>query len=398
MSEELMKTAYFDCFAGCGGDMIVAAMIDAGLDADFLQSRLDSLGIADLKIEVAKVMRCGISALHFTPAAPGEHHHRKLSDIIEIIEQSDIGDSAKGHAAEIFRKLAEVESRIHAKDVEAIHFHEVGAVDSIVDIVSACVGFDALGLEEVCCSPLSVGGGTVQSAHGLLPVPAPATVELLKEADAPIVGGPVDSELLTPTAAAILTHFVGRFGAMPAMKVQATGYGAGTRQFDNVPNVLRLIVGQTEDAAADTDCVCVLECNIDDADGETVGFTMEKLLDNGALDVFTTAIGMKHNRPAVMLSVISAQDKAADLERIIFAEGLTLGIRRQLISRSKLARQSVTVRTEFGAVRIKTGSLQGRVVSAKPEYSDCAEAAKKHGISLKTVRSAAMEAFRQSTV
>ncbi|MCD6394987.1 MAG: LarC family nickel insertion protein, partial [Planctomycetes bacterium] len=200
-----MKIAYFDCFAGCGGDMIVAAMIDAGFDADFLQSRLDSLGIADLKIKVEKVMRCGISALHFTPAAPGEHHHRKLSDIIEIIQQSNIGEFAKGHAVEIFRKLAEVEGRIHAKDVEAIHFHEVGAVDSIADIVSACVGFEALGLEEVCCSALSVGGGTIQSAHGLLPVPAPATVELLKQAGAPLVGGPVDSELLTPTAAVILT-------------------------------------------------------------------------------------------------------------------------------------------------------------------------------------------------
>ena len=393
-----MKTAYFDCFAGCGGDMIVAAMIDAGLDADFLQSRLDSLGIADLAIKVEKVMRCGISALHFTPSAPGEQHHRKLSDIIAIIQHSDIGESAKGHAAEIFRKLAEVEGRIHAKDVEAIHFHEVGAVDSIVDIVSACVGFDAIGVEEVCCSALSVGGGTVQSAHGLLPVPAPATVELLRQAGAPIVGGPVDSELLTPTAAAILTHFAGRFGAMPPMTVQATGYGAGTRQFDNLPNVLRLVVGQTEKPAAVADCVCVLECNIDDADGETVGFAMDRLLDAGALDVFTTAIGMKHNRPAVMLSVISPPSKAGDLERIIFGEGLTLGIRRQLIARSKLARLSVTVRTEFGEVRIKTGSLQGRVVSAKPEYADCAEAAQKHGIPLKQVRKAAMEAFWQSTV
>lgn len=393
-----MKTAYFDCFAGCGGDMIVAAMIDAGLDADFLQSRLDSLGIADLAIKVEKVMRCGISALHFTPSAPGEQHHRKLSDIIAIIQHSDIGESAKGHAAEIFRKLAEVEGRIHAKDVEAIHFHEVGAVDSIVDIVSACVGFDAIGVEEVCCSALSVGGGTVQSAHGLLPVPAPATVELLRQAGAPIVGGPVDSELLTPTAAAILTHFAGRFGAMPPMTVQATGYGAGTRQFDNLPNVLRLVVGQTEKTAAVADCVCVLECNIDDADGETVGFAMDRLLDAGALDVFTTAIGMKHNRPAVMLSVISPPSKAGDLERIIFGEGLTLGIRRQLIARSKLARLSVTVRTEFGEVRIKTGSLQGRVVSAKPEYADCAEAAQKHGIPLKQVRKAAMEAFWQSTV
>jgi uncharacterized protein (TIGR00299 family) protein len=393
-----MKIAYFDCFAGCGGDMIVAAMIDAGLDADFLQSSLDSLGIADLKIKVEKVMRCGISALHFTPAAPGEQHHRKLSDIIAIIQHSDIGESAKGHAAEIFRKLAEVEGRIHAKDVEAIHFHEVGAVDSIVDIVSACVGFDALGVEEVCCSALSVGGGTVQSAHGLLPVPAPATVELLKQAGAPIVGGPVDSELLTPTAAAILTHFAGRFGAMGAMTVQATGYGAGTRQFDNLPNILRLVVGQTEEPGAVADCVCVLECNIDDADGETVGFAMDRLLDAGALDVFTTAIGMKHNRPAVMLSVISPPAKAGDLERIIFSEGLTLGIRRQLIARSKLARQSVTVRTEFGEVRIKIGSLQGRLVSAKPEYADCAEAAQKHGIPLKQVRKAAMEAFRESTV
>jgi len=390
-----MKTAYFDCFAGCGGDMIVAAMLDAGLDVDILRRRLASLGIADLEIRVEKVLRCGISALHFKPVVPGEHHHRKLSDIIGIIEKSDIGESAKDHATAIFRKLGQVEARIHQKDVQAIHFHEVGAVDSIVDIVGACVGFDELGLESVFCSALSVGGGTVETAHGRLPVPAPATVELLKAADAPVVGGPVDSELLTPTAAAILTHFADGFGALGPMSIEATGYGAGTRQFDNMPNVLRLIIGQAEDAAAGADCVCVLECNIDDADGETIGYVMDRLFDAGVLDVFTTPISMKHNRPAVMLSVIAPPKMTGQVEKIIFNQGLTLGIRRRLAARSKLSRQSVTVRTEFGPVRIKTGSFQGKLVSAKPEYTDCAEAAKKYGVALKQVREAAMAAYER---
>ena len=374
--------------------MIVAAMLDAGLDADLLRSRIDSLGIENLKIEISTVTRCGITATSFKPVIAHQHHHRKLADITEIIDCSNLNDTAKARSVAIFTKIAKVEGRIHGKDPSDIGFHEVGAVDSIVDVVAACLGLEALAIENVCCSPMSVGGGTVRCAHGVIPVPAPATVELLKEANAPVSGGPVDVELLTPTAAAILTNFATQYGPLPPMTVEATGYGAGTRDFEELPNVLRLIVGETADNAAQTDCICLLECNLDDVAGETVGHVIDELFDAGALEVFTTPIQMKHNRPAVKLSVISSPKDIRKIEQVIFEQGLTLGIRRQMMQRSKLSREYVTVRTEYGEIRIKTGRYRDAVVSVKAEYADCAKAAKEHKVPLDKVRQAALKAFR----
>ncbi len=388
-----MKIAYFDCFAGAGGDMIVASMLDAGLDEKFLTEQLDSLGISDLKIQISSTTRCGLSALSFAPSAPQQHKHRNLSDITEIITQSKISRSAKERAIEIFKNIARAEGAVHGTEPGQIHFHEVGAVDSIVDIVSACIGIEALGIEKVYCSRLSVGAGTVKCSHGLMPVPAPATAELLKESKVPVVGGPGNSELLTPTAAAILTGFVDEFGPLPSVTIEAIGYGAGTLESDEFPNLLRLIIGKCGDSIAQTDWVCLLESNMDDITGEVIGFVMEKLLDEGALDVFTTPIQMKHNRPACKLSVICRISDIELMEKILFEEGLTLGIRKQIYQRSKLPRDFVTVNTEFGKIRVKTALLNGKIVNVKPEYSDCAKAAKHHNVGVKTVQKAAIKAY-----
>lgn len=372
--------------------MIVASMLDAGLDEKFVTEQLDLLGISDLKIQVFRTTRCGLSALSFAPSVPKQHKHRNLSDITEIINQSKISQSAKERAIEIFTKLAQVEGKVHDKEPGQIHFHEVGAVDSIVDIVSACVGIEALGIEKVYCSQLSVGSGTVKCSHGLLPVPAPATAELLKESKIPVVGRPGNSELLTPTAAAILTSFVDEFGPLPLITVEAIGYGAGTMESDEFPNLLRLIIGKSGDSTAQTDWVCLLESNMDDITGEVIGFVMEKLFNEGALDVFTTPIQMKHNRPACKLSVMCRISDTELMEKILFEQGLTLGVRKTY-QRSKLPRNFVTVNTKFGKIRVKTALFNGKIVSVKPEYSDCAKAAKQHNVGVKTVQKAAIKAY-----
>jgi uncharacterized protein (TIGR00299 family) protein len=388
-----MKIAYFDCFAGAAGDMIAAAMLDAGLDEAFLAGQLASLGIEGLDIKVSRTKRCGLRAVHFEPVSP-DQHVRHLTDITKLINNSKIADPAKQRAIEIFESLARAEAGIHGGKAENVHFHEIGAVDSIVDIVSACIGLETLAVNKVYCSPMSVGGGVIKSAHGLLPVPAPATVALLKKANAPIIGGPGMAELLTPTGAAILANFADEFGVLPAMKIESIGYGAGTLESDDFPNMLRLIIGESASQDdADADCVCLLETNIDDATSERIGFVLEKLLEKGALDVFTTAIGMKHNRPAVKVSVISAPADRGRMESILFEEGLTLGIRKQLVQRSKLAREFVTVKTEYGEIRVKTARAGGKLVSAKPEYASCAAAAKRHNVALAIIQQAVMNAF-----
>jgi hypothetical protein len=387
-----MKIAYFDCFAGAAGDMIVAAMLDAGLEVEFLKAQIATLGIENLDIKSARTIRAGLEATSFVPVIGDQQHHRNLKQITEIISQSKISEQAKKTAITIFNRLAEAEAVVHGKAADEVTFHELGALDSIVDIVSASVGLMALGVEKVFCSALSVGGGSVKCTHGILPVPAPATAELLK--GVPIVGGPAQIELLTPTAAAILTTVAEQFGPLPAMRTESVGYGAGTFQSEEFPNVLRLILGRTTaDDSTNVDSVCLLETNIDDASGELVGSVTEQLLGRGVLDVFTTPICMKHNRPAVQVSVICRVADAAQIEQMLFEQGLTFGIRKQILQRSKLVRDFVTVTTEFGKIRIKTGSLDGKVVVAKPEFSDCVLAAKEHNQSVKAVLDAAMAVF-----
>ena len=389
-----MKIAYFDCFAGAGGDMIVAAMLDAGLDVEFLKAQLATLGLKDLDIKLTETRRCGLRALSFVPIVPEQRYQRNLQQITKIISQSKISKQAKKTAITIFERIAQAEAAVHGKDPNDIHFHELGALDSIVDIVSASIGLEALGVEKVYCSALSVGGGVVKCAHSTMPVPAPATTELLK--GIPIIGGPGQAELLTPTAAAILITVVDQFCPLPSMKIETIGYGAGALESKEFPNVLRLILGQTvAEDLENADSVCLLETNIDDVSSELVGSVTDKLFENGALDVFSTPIYMKQSRAAVQISVICGVEDAQQFEKVLFEHGLTFGIRKQILQRSKLAREFVTVQTEFGAIRIKTGKLDGEIVNAKPEFSDCRLAAEKHNVSVKAVLDAAIAAYQK---
>jgi uncharacterized protein (TIGR00299 family) protein len=390
-----MKIAYFDCFAGAAGDMIVAAMLDAGLDAEHLRAQLATLGIKGLDVRIAETTRAGLRAVKFEPVTPEQAEHRNLEQITKIIRESKITTKARETAVAIFDKLAQAEAVVHGKDPNEIHFHEIGALDSIVDIVSACIGLEALGVEKVYCSALSVGGGSVKCDHGKMPVPAPATAQLLK--GIPITAGPIQAELLTPTAAAILTAVAEKFGPLPAMKIEAIGCGAGSMNPDEFPNVLRLILGQTvPEDSADTDTVCLLETNVDDVTAELIGFVTEKLLEVGALDVFSTAIVMKHSRPAVKISVICSPELTGAMEKVLFEQGLTFGIRKQLLQRTKLVRDLVPVQTEYGQIRVKTGVFSGKIIHAKPEFSDCVGAADKHNVAVKTVAEAAINAYNQS--
>lgn len=389
-----MKIAYFDIFCGAAGDMIVASMLHSGLDKDYLISQLNSLNLSDLTLDIQTVIRHGITSVMFVPKTNEQHPHRHLSDINKIIDESSISDSAKTRAKSIFVKIARAEASIHGKDINEIHFHEVGAVDSIADIVAACVGLETLGIEKVYSSELTLGSGIIKCAHGLLPAPAPATLEILKNAGVPVTQGPLKQELITPTAAAIIAEFADDFGPVPSMKIQAVGYGAGTRVSDEFPNVFRLITGTcANNDGCDTDTVALLETNIDDAAGEIIGFTTQILLDNGALDVWTTAIQMKNNRPGVCLSVICPAGDIAKFEQLIFVNTGTYGIRRQILQRTKLARRITTVDTRYGKIRIKTGFLDGKLITAKPEYADCAAAAKQHNTSIKMVTDHAINTF-----
>jgi len=368
-------------------------MLDAGLEAEFLKTQLATLAIKDLDIKLTETERAGLRALRFVPITPKQQQHRNLTQITEIIEQSKITERAKKTATTVFTRLAQAEATVHNKNPQDIHFHEVGALDSIIDIVSASVCLDALDVQKVYCSTLSLGGGTVKCTHGLLPVPAPATVELLK--GVPVVGGPIQAELLTPTAAAILTTIADRFGPLPSMKVEAVGYGAGSLESEDVPNVLRLILGQAvTEGSENTDSVWLLEANIDDATGELVGWATKKLFEHGALDVFTTPIYMKQSRPAVQISILCKLDDVQQLEQVLFEQGLTFGIRKQILQRSKLVREFVTVETEFGRIRIKVGKLAGKIVNAKPEFSDCAAATEKYNLPVKTVLDAAIAVYK----
>lgn len=389
-----MKIAYFDCSAGAAGDMITAAMLDAGLDCRLLKTSLHTLGIKGLKLETSRTTRAGIRALTFKPAAPEQKHHRNLQNITDLIENSKIHKNAKSLALAVFRKLADAEAKVHNCKTRDVHFHEVGAIDSIIDVVSAAIGINALQIEKIYCSTISLGAGSVKTAHGNMPVPAPATAELIK--NLPVSGGPINAELLTPTAAAILAAAVQSFGHLPPMKIDALGYGAGSRNPPEMPNVLRLFIGRSiEEKNTSADTVALLQTNIDDISPEIIGFISEQLLEKGALDVYTIPIGMKQNRPAVCLSVLCKPQDVPGLENFIYNQGLTFGIRKQFLQRSKLQREFLTVQTRFGRIRIKTGSLNANTVTAKPEFSDCAAAAQKENVPVKKVIQAAINAYKK---
>ena len=406
----MARTLYLDCFAGASGDMLVGAMLDCGLDFESLRSELMKLGVEGYDMSLNRVDRSGISAskfdVHLTAAAHshGHHHdhsrehhhhshHRSLSEIKKIISSSNLGEEVKGRAQTIFQRIGEAESKIHDIPIESVHFHEVGAIDSIVDVVGACVAFDALKIGRIISSPLHVGSGTFQCAHGTYPVPGPATAELLK--GVPIYSKDIEGELVTPTGAAIISTLAESYGPAPMMRIEKIGYGAGTRDYPKFPNALRAIIGELEEDADRTPTtVTVIEANIDDLNAQVFGYLMEKALAEGALDIFYTPAQMKKNRPGVLLTLLC---NPADRERmceLIFRETTTLGVRYRNERREILTREFVTVETEYGPIRVKISrSKDGQVMNASPEFEDCRAAAEKNGVGLRDAQAAALKAF-----
>jgi uncharacterized protein (TIGR00299 family) protein len=452
-----MRIAYLECFSGISGDMFLGALVDAGVPAKLLQDTVSGLSLGAM-LEVSRVMRSGISATkvdvwvndekdlpkeeywsekraqndlrretgghsHQHETVPHEHSHehshepssehryssahdhthghshgRGLIEIRKIISASGISVSAKQTACAMFEALGTAEGKIHNVPPEEVHFHEVGAVDAIVDIICAAVGVEALGADQIVCSPLNLGGGTVHCAHGTFPVPAPATLELLK--GAPTYSSEVQKELVTPTGAAIVKTLARQFGAFPRMKIEATGYGAGSRDFAGHPNVLRLTLGEalSEPAGAaagktTSEMIIVLEANLDDLNPQVFGYAMDRLLEAGALDVFAMPVQMKKNRPGMLLTALCRPEDADKLMLLIFAETTTLGVRRREEARQILARRWESVNTQWGEVRIKIGSMNGTVSNYAPEYEDCRRIASIHRVPLKIVMGEAVESY-----
>jgi len=395
-----MRIAYFDCFSGASGDMILASCLDAGLSLGDLDEGLKSLGLEGYKIDAAGVRKQGFAATRFDVCmdSAGRQPHRNLDDIRKIIVNSALAKHVCNRALEIFTRLGEAEAAVHGTNVEDIHFHEVGAVDSIVDIVGTCIALDRLGIDRVYCSALPPGSGTVKCEHGLLPVPAPVTVRLLQ--GVPLTACEEAGELVTPTGAAILTTLSEQFGPQPAMTVESVGVGAGRREGKSRPNIMRLLIGQLSDQLADSDEsdeIIELKANLDDISAEVVGYVYDRLFEAGALDVFAMPIYMKKNRPGTLLTVLAPPALRETIETILFTETTTFGVRCQKAHRRKLSRSIETVDTEYGPVRIKVGRRGDRVVAASPEFEDCRALASKTGKPLSEVMELAMRSWRNDS-
>lgn len=447
-TKEGLRIAYLDCFSGISGDMFLGALIDAGVSPEIFERTVAALGVG-AKLQIARVNRSGITATKVDVIAGAEHeplgsdisvrqhqhehshqeehphshahehdhlhehfhehehsqkhqHGRGLAEIREIIDKAAISESAKKSAIAIFENLGRAESKIHDIPIGKIHFHEVGAVDALVDITCAAVGAEALGVVEIVCSPLNVGGGTVHCAHGTFPVPAPATVELLK--GVPVYSSGIQAELVTPTGAAIVRTLAKQFMPFPEMKIESAGYGAGSRDFPGHANVLRITIGESEMISDKNvsatqvlqETISVLEANLDDLNPQVFGYVMDRLLQAGALDVFGTPVQMKKNRPGTLLTVLAKPERADELAHIIFAETTTLGVRRREEQRQALARKWETVTTRFGDIRMKIASMNGTISSYAPEYEDCRRIASEQRVPLKVVMQEAIREYLQS--
>jgi uncharacterized protein (TIGR00299 family) protein len=395
----LARIAYFDCFSGASGDMVLGALLDLGLPLDGLRAALGSLAIEYGDIAAERVLRGGVSATKFrvherTGADDGgRHHHHHLKQIVAAIERSNLSSEGKARAVRLFARLAEAEAAIHDVPLDKVHLHEVGAIDSIVDIVGAVFGMEWLAADRIVASPLNVGSGSVECAHGTFPVPAPATLRLLK--NVPVYAGPIAKEMVTPTGALLITEYADSFSALPALKVGAIGYGAGERDFKGHPNVLRLIVGESDSVGAAEDVV-VLESEIDDMNPQLFGPLMDKLHEAGALDVFYAPVQMKKNRPGTLVTVVA---KPADRERLsglLFAETTTIGVRYQEMRRDRLDREVRTIETSVGPIRFKIAFRGDRVLNAAPEFEDCARAAADRNLPIKDVQSIAVKAWLEA--
>jgi len=394
-----LATLYFDCFSGASGDMILGAFLDLGLSLDGLRSALGSLAIEYGEIGAERVNRAGVSATKFRvvekavePSAGGAHKHHHLKHIIAAIRRSSLSPEGQERASHLFERLAEAEAAIHDTPIERVHLHEVGALDSIIDIVGAVYAFESFGITDVVSSPLNVGGGTVRCAHGVFPVPAPATARLL--AGAPVYGSGT-SELLTPTGALLLTGYAREFGPLPAMRINRIGYGAGDRDPKETPNVLRILQGERA-GNVDGDTVVQVECEIDDMNPQLFGPLMDRLSDAGSLDVFYAAVQMKKNRPGTLVTVIAPPAKRDAIAAVLFTHTTTIGVRYQEMRRDTLDRTVVSIDTPFGSLRMKVASRDGRVLNAAAEFDDCVRIAAERGIAIKEVQAMATKAWLDS--
>jgi hypothetical protein len=445
-----MRIAYLDCFSGISGDMFMGALLDAGISPKLLEDTVAALNVG-ARLEIAKITKGGLAATKADVWVAGEkdkprdeywaehehdehshahkhghdheheergrgrprqqehghshvhehshqHEHvhgRGLKEIRDIIAAAAISERAKKTAIAIFENLGAAEAKVHSTDIESIHFHEVGAVDALVDIVCAAVGSEALTVDEWVCSPLNVGGGTVKCAHGILPVPPPAVVELLT--GIPTYSSGIQKELVTPTGAAIVKTLASRYGTFPAMAVSKSAYGAGSRDLPGQPNVLRLIVGEsTVTSEATPEMVSVIEANLDDLNPQVFGYVMERLFAEGALDVFGTPVQMKKGRPGLVLTVLARPEQTSQMTKIIFSETTTLGVRMREERRQVLQRRSTSVQTQWGEVRMKVANLNGTVTNYAPEYEDCRRIAEEKGVPLKSVMQEAIRVYLQN--
>ena len=441
-----MRIAYLECFSGISGDMFMGALIDAGVPPELFTRTVEALGLAaDARLEISRVDRSGISATKVDVVIAGEKelpreefwnkeqsahshthdhehdhghehepthhhdrvsahkrehkHHRGLKEIREIINRAAISAPAKERAIAIFTALGQAEARVHNSDIEAIHFHEVGAVDAIVDIVCAAVGSEALAVDQWICSPLNVGGGAVECAHGTFPIPAPATLDLLRHA--PVYSGEIQKELVTPTGAAIVHVLAKRFGSFPGMKTEKIAYGAGSRNPKGFPNVVRLSVGEAattldQHSSVPTEEIAILEANVDDMTPQIFGYVMERALAAGALDVFGAAVQMKKNRPGMLLTVLCRPEDKTRLTELIFAETTTLGVRMRQETRALLSRRHVPIQTKWGEIRMKLAGVNGSITNYAPEYEDCRRIAEQQGVPLKAVMQEAIKIYLEN--
>ncbi len=421
-----MKTLYLECSMGAAGDMLTAALLELIEDKQAFVNRINHLGLPGVNVTAEPSVKCGITGTHMKVTVNGEeeesldahshhhehshdhehhhdherhhdeehchhdhehahHHHASVADIEELINGLDVSDRVRKDAKAVYALIAEAESQVHGHPVSEIHFHEVGTMDAVADVVSVCLLMEEIGAEEVVASPVHVGSGHVHCMHGILPVPAPATALILK--DVPTYGGHIQGELCTPTGAALLKHFAARFGDRPVMKTKAIGYGMGKKDFEQA-NCVRAFLGESE---GKREQITKLECNLDDMTGEDIGFAMEQLFRAGARDVYTQPIGMKKSRSGVLLSVICLPDDADRLAEVMMRHTSTLGIRRHDLSRYVLNRTEETIRTAYGDVRLKYASGMG-VTRAKPEYDDIAMLAVKNSVPLRTIREAVEKA------
>jgi len=378
-----MKLAYLDCYSGISGDMLLGGLIACGADPAAIEGPLQALGLGDLRLRQEQVRRGSLMGTQVKFEAPPQKGHRHYTAIAKMLQQAPLSPRVRDQALAVFRRLGEVEAALHGCSLEHVHFHEVGAVDSIADIVGNCLALELLGIDEIHCSPLNLGSGTVQCDHGVLPVPAPATVALLK--GLPVYSSGVRTELVTPTGAALVSTLARNFGPLPEMHIVAAGYGAGARDLAEMPNLLRVIIGEREQTSQGLERLLLLEANLDDMNPQLCGYFSERAFAAGALDVFFAPVQMKKNRPGLLLSVLCRPEQRETMMNLFFQETTTLGVRYSEVLRRALAREWVEVATRYGPVRVKVARENGHLLNFSPEFEDARRVALENNVPLKDV-------------